>query len=142
MWGYLEQFWNAISQVVIEAGVYTIEWFQSIGNAVAGAIGGMFDWLIHYVNDFFIFTGWIFSIIKELVKAFILPISYVFNFLKSFTLQAFSSPKTPEATYTFSAEIQEVFETIPYWDILIMLIGVAILIIFGIAILKIFLRLT
>ena len=82
MWGYLEQFWNAITQV----GDYTIEWFRNIGNAVAGAIGGMFDWLIHYVSDVFIFLGWLFSILKELIMTFLSPVAYTFNFLKSFTI--------------------------------------------------------
>lgn len=138
MWSYLDQFWNAITQV----GDYTIEWFQNIGNAVAGAIGGMFDWLIHYVSDFFIFLGWIFSILKELILAFLSPVSYIFNLLKSFTISAFISPQTPPVSYTFSSEIMGVFNTIPYWSVLCSLIGIAILVILGVIILRLFLSLT
>jgi hypothetical protein len=138
MWGYLEQFWNAITQV----GDYTIEWFQNIGNAVAGAIGGMFDWLIHYVSDVFIFLGWLFSILKELIMTFLSPVAYTFNFLKSFTLSAFSGAQSPPVSYTFSNEIMSVFNTIPYWSVLCSIIGVAILVILGIVILRLFLNLT
>jgi len=138
MWGYLDRFWNAITQV----GDYTIEWFQNIGNAVAGAIGGMFDWLIHYVGDAFIFLGWIFAILKELILAFLSPVAYTFNLLKSFTLSAFSGAQAPPVSYTFSNEIMSVFNAIPYWSILCSIIGVAILVILGIVILRLFLNLT
>lgn len=138
MWEYLAQFWDAITEV----GTYTIAWFQSVGNAVAGAIGGMFNWLIHYVNDFFIFLGWTFSIIKELVKTFTLPISYIFNFLKAFTISAFSSPQTPDASYTFSSGILGVFQSLPYWNVITAVLGISILIIIGIAIFKLLLKIT
>lgn len=138
MWQYLSQFWDAITEV----GTYTIAWFQSVGNAVAGAIGGMFNWLIHYVNDFFIFLGWTFSIIKELVKTFTLPISYIFNFLKAFTTSAFSSPQTPDASYTFSSGILGVFQSLPYWNVITAVLGIGILIIIGIAIFKLLLKIT
>lgn len=138
MWDYLSQFWDAITEV----GSYTVEWFQNIGNAVAGAVGGMFDWLIHYMNDFFILMGWAFTIIRELVKTFTLPVSYVFNFLKSFTISAFSDPQIPEASYSFSSETMEIFQSLPYWNVITTVLGVSVLIIIGVAIFKLFLKIT
>jgi hypothetical protein len=138
MWSYLGQFWDAIQEV----GAYPVAFFQSVGNAVAGAIGGVFEWLVHYLNDAFIFFGWIFGILKEVISAFVSPLSYIFNFLKAFTTSAFSSPQTPALTYSFNAETMSVFQAIPYWNVIISVIGVAILVICGIAVLKVILRLT
>ena len=142
MWGYLSQFWDAVSEVVVSGGTYTVDWFYSVGNAIAGAIGGMFDWLIHYVSDFFIFGGWIFTIIKQLILCLILPITFIFNFLKSFTLSAFANPTTPQATYSFSSQIMSVFATIPYWSVITEMVGVLMLIIVGIAVFRIITRIT
>ena len=138
MWDYLSEFWNAITEV----GETTVEWFQNIGNAVAGAIGGMFEWLIRYVNDFFILLGWIFSILKELIVAFVLPISYIFNFLRAFTISAFSGIQDPELTYEFSGEVLSVFQAIPYWSTIGSVIGIAFLVIGGVGILKLITKIT
>ncbi|GAI17084.1 unnamed protein product, partial [marine sediment metagenome] len=65
-WGFLGEFWDAITGATINAWEYTADWFKQIGLAVAGAIGNLFDFLIHYINDLFVFLGWLFSAIKEL----------------------------------------------------------------------------
>lgn len=137
MFDYLVEFWSEITEVVVSAGTYTVDWFESVGNAVAGAIGGMFAWLIHYLNDFFIFLGWVFSILKELILCFILPISYIFNFLKAFTISAFSAPQTAELGYSFSAGVLSVFDEIPYWSTVATVLGIALLVGVGVAILKV-----
>jgi hypothetical protein len=136
MWEYLSQFWDSITEVVLDLGTFTIEWFESVGNAVAGAIGGMFNWLIHYVNDFFILMGWIFSILKELVNAFTLPISYIFNFLKSFTISAFGNPITPDVNYSFASYVISALENIPYWEYIGTILGITISVIAGVSLLK------
>lgn len=142
MWDYITQFWDSITGVVVDAGSYSIEWFENIGNAVAGAMGGLFDWLMHYFNDFFIFLGWIFSVITEIIQTFTLPISYVFNFIKSFTTSAFSTPQLAGASYYFSPEIKAVFDNIPNWNIMISVVGIAVSFIMAVAIFKLFLKLT
>jgi len=138
MWDYITQFWDSITGI----GDYTIEFFQNIGNAVAGATGGLFDWLFHYANDFFIFIGWIFSMITEFLKTFTLPISYIFNFLKSFTESAFSSPQVAGTSYYFPPGIKAVFDVIPFWGVMISVLGLGISFIVGHAILKTLLKIT
>lgn len=142
MWDYILQFWDSLTEVVVSAGSYSVEWFQNIGNAVAGATGGLFDWLIHYINDFFIFIGWTFSMITDFLETFILPISYAFNFLKSFTTSAFSSPQVASASYYFSPEIKGIFDGLPYWNVVVSVLGVGILIIVGVSIFKLFLKIS
>ena len=140
MFEYLTEFWSAITEVVISSGTYTVDWFKSIGNAVAGAIGGMFNWLIHYLNDFFVFLGWVFSILTELIKVFVLPISYIFNFLKAFTISAFSSPQSPGIDYAFSDQIKTVFENIPYWNTILSVIALSLLVLIGASIFRTILK--
>ena len=142
MWSYLSQFWNSITEVIVSGGTYTVEWFQNIGNSVAGAIGGVFDYIVHYINDSFIFLGWLFSIIKALVNVFVLPISYIFNFIKAFLSSAFKSPITPESSYTFTGDILSVFSAIPSWSVLTYIVGVLILLVAGFAILKLFTKIS
>lgn len=136
MWGFLSEFWEQITSV----GDYTIEFFENIGLAVAGAIGSLFDFLIHYISDFFVFLGWLFSAIKELVFSLILPISYIYSFLNAFISNAIKTPIEPEVNYTFTTSTLAIFNTIPYWETLSMVLGVSILIIGGIAIISLILK--
>ena len=135
-WGFLGEFWNAVSSKTINAWEYTADWFKQIGLAVAGAIGGLFDYLIHYFSDLFIFLGWLFSMIKELVLAVVLPISYIGSFLKGFLINAIKTPETPEASYTFSTSTMGIFETIPHWSLISSILGICILVLGGFAILR------
>lgn len=139
-WGFLGEFWNAVASKTINAWEYTASWFQQIGLAVAGALGNLFEYLIHSFSDFFVFLGWVFSAIKELVLAITLPVSYMGSFLRAFVSNAIKEPTTPEATYAFSTSTMSIFETLPYWNILSTTLGVCLLVIGGIAILKLVLR--
>jgi len=139
-WGFLSEFWDAISEKTIEAWHFTADWFQQIGLAVAGAIGNFFDYLIHSTSDFFVFISWIFTSIKELISAVLLPISYIVNFLSGFISSATKEPVSPEASYTFSTSTMSIFQSIPYWDTLSYIIGVSILIIGAGAIIYLILR--
>lgn len=127
-WGFLGEFWNAVAGKTINAWEYTSDWFKQIGLAVAGAIGGLFDYLIHYFSDFFVFLSWVFVALKQLVLATALPIDYMDSFLKGFVGNAIKEPPDPEAIYTFATSTMEIFEAIPHWDILSMAIGICILV--------------
>lgn len=135
VWGYLSEFWNSITQV----GDYTIEFFQNIGNAVAGALGNLFEFLNHSLSDVFIFAGWFFSTLGNLLSKLWLPVNFIFTFFSAFVEKAFTNPE-PQNIWVFSDEIMSVFETIPYWSTLTFVLGIGILIIVGMAILKQFLR--
>lgn len=137
MWDYITEFWDSLTAI----GDYSIEWFENIGNAVAGAVGGLFDWIIHYMNDFFIFIGWVFSAITKLIQTFTLPISYTFNFLKEFTSSAFSEIQAPDISYSFSSGTMAVFQAIPYWNVILAVLGISVSIIVGFAVFRLFLKL-
>jgi len=141
MWGYLTEFWNAITEVVVEAGTYTADWFQSIGNAVAGAVGGLFDWLLHYGNDFFVFMGWLISGIGHIFVIITAPLSYFFTFLKAFWLNASKSPVEIVAALNVSSPSADaIFQFIPYWDTMTYILGVGVLVIGAVGIIYLLLR--
>jgi hypothetical protein len=132
MWGYLSEFWNAITEV----GGTTIEWFQNIGNAVAGATGQLFYGTLHYLNDTWVFLGWIFSVLAQIVALFLLPLTFIFQFLKGFLSSVFAAPT--DFTFTWSSEVLAVFEAIPYWSTISLVLGIGISIIALFAILNLF----
>ena len=119
IWGYLAEFWNAITQV----GDYTVEWFQSIGNAVAGAIGGLFEDLTHHFYDIFYFVRWFFDNLGEVFSNAFTPLTWIFNFVKGFFVSATMSLadlgiEIPEMTL-ISENTQTVLEAVPYLNLLL-----------------------
>lgn len=135
IWGYLGEFWNAITDV----GTFTVEWFQNVGNAVAGAIGNLFEFVNHSLSDVFVYGGWFFSTLGTLLSKFWTPVDYIFSFFSGFVEKAFLTPE-PQNIWGFSDEVMAIFEKIPHWTTLTSVLGVGILIIVGVAILKQFLR--
>jgi hypothetical protein len=119
VWGYLSEFWDKLTDV----GEYTIEWFQGIGNAVAGAIGSLFEDLIHHIYDFFYIAQYLIDNLGNLFAIIFTPLTWIFNFVKGFFVSAFAPPVEPTITWTFSNEILSVFNAIPYWNIFIFAIG-------------------
>lgn len=129
MWGFLGEFWNAITQTTIDAWVYTTTWFQNVGLAVAGAIGALFEWLLHYINDIVLFFGWIAGIAKTFFLTLILPITYLYNFIASFLGSATQPPISIEsALNVYSTTTMQVFNTIPYWTTIQSILGFGVLI--------------
>lgn len=138
-WGFLGEFWNSISLQTLNAWEYTADWFRQIGLAVAGAIGSLFDFLIHYISDFFVFIGWLFSAIKELFLAILLPIGYIVAFLKGLITTMIKTPIAPDMP-TITPETMEIFETLPYWAVLSQVLGYSIIFIVGIGIIYLVLK--
>jgi len=126
VWGYLSEFWNAITQEVVEAGVYTIAWFESIGNAVAGAIGSLFEDLIHHIYDVFYVLQYLLDNLQSLFNIVLTPLTWIFNFVRGFFISAFVEDIPPEITWTFPDEIVGVFNSIPYWEVFTFGIGAGI----------------
>lgn len=140
MWGYLGEFWDSIAEVVVSAGTYTIEWFQSIGNAVAGAIGGLFSDLIHHIYDVFYTAWWVLDGLQALLAVILAPLTWIFNFGKGFIYTAFKTAEELDLVKgditTFSDNVQAVFSAIPYVNYIFSGVGVVLTIIFLVFIIK------
>jgi len=136
VWNYLSQFWEA----VVDVGEYTIEFFQSIGNAVAGAIGGLFDNTFHLISDIGLIFNWFSTQLKDIFLGILQPVSYIFNLLKSFWGTAFTTPTTPELNFTFPQGVLDVFNAIPHWSTVSTVLAGIIILVMGIGIIKLFLH--
>jgi len=139
-WGYLGEFWDSVNSTTLNAWEYTEGWFQNIGNAVAGALGNLFNFINHNVSDLFVFLGWFFSNLSFIFGQLISPIKYLFTFSKFFFGVALDEPSTTTEIWSFSTTTISVFDAIPYWSEISIVLAIAILLIFGIAILKLFTR--
>jgi len=136
VWEYLQQFWQSI----VEVANYPVEFFQNIGNAVAGAIGGLFESFFHFFNDLGLIFYWLAEQLKFIFLGLLSPVSYVFNTIKFFWVSAFQTPETPELSYTFSENILAVFNSIPHWDIVSSILASIVILVMGLAIIRLFLR--
>jgi len=118
VWSYLSEFWNSITSVVITGGEYTVDWFQSIGNAVAGGVGAIFDGVFHLILDAFTAVGYITHIFFVFFKGLIRPFEYFFSYLSSGITSLFSPMNyTTDLSWQLPTNIIEVFEAIPYWSV-------------------------
>lgn len=141
MWGFLSEFWDAITGITIDAWEYTSDWFKQIGLSVAGALGAVFDWLLHYVNDFFIFMGWIFSGLRTLFIIFITPMTFFASFLKNFWSAAIQSPISIDDSLNVSSSgALAIFNLIPYWSTVGTILGVCLIAVAAFGILFLLLR--
>lgn len=118
-WGYLSEFWSSITQV----GDYTVQWFQNIGNAVAGAIGGFFEDMIHHIYDVFYFFQWLLENLGEMFLLAFSPLVWVFNFVRGFLTSASMSLEELgielEEVNIYTENVENFFNTIPYFNYII-----------------------
>jgi len=139
-WDYLSAFWDQITGAVASTTEnlisYPVSFFQNIGNAVAGAIGQIFDTLFHTFSDIFVFGAWTGEMVGAIFSKLTLPFQFVYNFFKNIYSYGFATPSDPDITYTFSTSTMAVFETIPYWSTLIMILGIALVLVVGLGIFK------
>lgn len=136
-WGYLGEYWNSIQEV----GSTTVAWFQSLGNAVAGAIGNLFEFALRFVNDLRVLIEWILSIMLALIKFFLLPIIYAFNFLKSFTLAVFQPAVVPAGFENIGTSTWSIIVSMPYYSEIAGAIGIAFLAVIAVGTIKILMKL-
>jgi len=123
LWGYLNEFWEAI----IAVGDYSIEWFESVGNAVAGAIGGLFEDLVHHIYDIFYLIEWFLANINDILNIGLTPLVFIFNFVKGFFVSATSTLAelgiTMPEIVLLTDNVSEFFDTMPYMSLLFTGVG-------------------
>lgn len=119
MWGYLSEFWNAITEVID----YPVAWFQSVGNAVAGAIGGLFEDLTHHIYDIFYIARWFFYNLGTMLSTTFTPLIWVFNFVKGFFVSATMTAEELgieiPTMNLLSDNVKAVFQVVPYFNVLL-----------------------
>jgi len=96
--------------------------------------------MLEVLSDFIVFLGWIWTNTIAIFKALFLPVQYIYTFLQQFLASAFANPVPPEEIWVFNDEILSVFNSIPYFHILISAVVLGIIILMVIFIIKTFLR--
>jgi hypothetical protein len=92
------------------------------------------------ISDFFTLIGWLWQNTTDILGNIFLPVRYIYTFLKQFLDSAFSPPITPETIWAFDDNVIAVFHAIPYFDVLLSVLMIAITITIGISLLKSFQR--
>jgi hypothetical protein len=136
VWDYLSLFWDKI----VAIGDYSIQWFQNIGNAVAGALGLFFDFIFHNLNDIFVILAWLANYLKIIFTSLLAPLSYFFTFIKTFFSIALSTPASNQLAYSLPANIAEFFNAVPNFSILSSVMGYILILVIGIASLRLLLH--
>jgi hypothetical protein len=139
-WGYLSEFWNSVSTSTINAWEYSQAWFYNIGNAVAGAVGNLFDFINHYFSDLLTFISWFAHSLSFIFYQLLSPVKYIFTFSSSFFDNAFNSPIPPDEFLGFSTTTISFLNSLPYWNLIGTALGIMLLFIGGLAVLKLFLK--
>jgi len=140
VWEYLAQFWQQIHDVIVGGITYTAEYFTTLANAIAGAIGGFFDVIFHNASDFFCFFSWFFANVKQIFIFLLSPVSFIFTLLKFFFATFKNTPPAAAFVYTFDPEVLAIFNEIPHFDIFKAVLGAVIIFAGGIGILKLLLH--
>lgn len=136
MWGYLPEFWD----LLVNVGDYTVEWFQGIGNAVAGALGNFFDDLIHNFYDIFYVIQWLLEGLENLFVIIFRPFTWIFNFGKGFFDTAFKTAAELGIEVgpigSFSSGVSAVFNAIPHANLIFGGVAAALGIVFLVFLIK------
>lgn len=140
VWGYLSEFWDSITETVVGGITYTAVWFENIGNAVAGAIGGFFDDLIHHIYDLFYLVLWFFDNLQEMFSIAFTPLLWIFNFAKGFLSSATSSIEElgleVNSFDLYTTDVNNFISAIPHFSLFVSGIGALLGIFFVIYIVK------
>jgi hypothetical protein len=91
-------------------------------------------------SDFLIFLGWTWQNFITILDKVFLPVQFVYTFLKGLVVSAFSTPITPASIWSFNSQTLQVFNAIPYWDTLILVLILGLTILMIVFIFKQFLR--
>lgn len=132
IYNWLSQFWNSITSV----GTYTIEFFQNIGNAVAGAMGGVLEAIFHTTLDFFISIWYLTEYVIAIFKNLLAPILYIFNFIKSIFINL-TTPVDEVPAFQFNAEALELLNKVPNFSLILTILGGILCLLGIIAIIKV-----
>ena len=111
--GYLLEFWDSITDAVVGSTTYTIEFFEQIGNAVAGAIGNIFWYPLHLLVDVFVWLSYLFAVLKAIFFLLISPLNFIYNFLVTFLNNVFADPIS--STGFFDIQTVNFLHGLPFW---------------------------
>jgi hypothetical protein len=92
----------------------------------------MLNSIQHFINDFSVFFGWIGDILHTLISTFLLPLNFVFTFVKAFLVNSFLTPIATGFNYIWDNSVMSIFQSLPYWNLIVaaLIAGIGIIITF------------
>lgn len=99
--------------------------------------------VLHFWNDFSVLFALLGELLKSAVSGITKPVSYAYNFAGSFVTNAtgeVTATTTPTIQEHFGTSTMSIFKTLPFWNTLTTILGVAILVLTGLAIIKLLTR--
>lgn len=134
VFGYLSEFWNSITEKTIEAWQFTADWFQQVGNAVAGALGNVLLFPFKIMFDFFWAVKILFDIFYNFLEISFSVIVNFFRFVGNVLSDIFNYEPPVNNEKLFNSQAIAVIKTIPLINTLFLVIsyGVVSLMIFSI----------
>lgn len=124
MFEFLSEFWDSIT----EATSGTVEFFQNIGLAVAGALGNVFLFPLKILVEFGLAFGWVFQNLILILSKFISPFSFVYYFFRDILAYLENVPPA-ENFVTISTQYTNFIQTFPMFNYIQIVISGGILII-------------
>lgn len=97
------------------------------------------EYIAHFFQDVLVFIGWIIYCIYFIFLQFFNIVKFIFNFLTSFISNSFNSPISPNLS-SFPTSSIAFLDNILYWNEVKILVSIMLLVLGGIAILKLFLK--
>lgn len=79
-YGYLSAFWNSVAGATAD----TADWFKSLGNAVAGALGNLYIFLFQPIIDVILLLSYVLMLLKAVLLNFLSLPFWVYNFFLYF----------------------------------------------------------
>jgi len=76
----------------------------------------MLNIIQEYIHDFSIFFGWLGDVLHTIITLFILPLNFVFTYVKAFLVNCFSAPSPTGISYVWNNSVLAVFHSLPYWS--------------------------
>lgn len=107
--GYLSEFWNGVASATAD----TVAWFQSLGNAVAGAMGHLLIALIQPIVDFIL----VFAYFLTLIKAVFLGVASMGFWVYNFALYFMNGITSYSVTNYWDVGSLYFLNSIPFWGL-------------------------
>jgi len=79
--------------------------------------------LFHIFNDIFFVIQYIFTNLASVFVIVFTPLNFAFNFVKGFFDGISQTPPATEISWVFDSGITDIFNTIPYWSVLMYAVG-------------------
>lgn len=103
-------FWDSIAGAATDS----VAWFQSLGYAVGGALGGMLTVLFQPITDLALGLTYVFSLLSQVFLSLSVIVAFYLQIMTSFMTVATGT--ITEHDISFPVNVSGFLAAIPYWS--------------------------